>query len=74
MLKMTSVVGYIAIQDLTKISDIIRSRTYEAFFPLLATALIYFVIAYAMACLLSLVEMNVDPKQRERVVKGVVNP
>ena len=74
MLKMTSVVGYIAIQDLTKISDIIRSRTYEAFFPLLATALIYFVIAYAMAYLLSRVEMSVDPKQRERVVKGVVAP
>jgi polar amino acid transport system substrate-binding protein len=72
MLKMTSVVGYIAIQDLTKISDIIRSRTYEAFFPLLATALIYFVIAYAMAYLLSRVEMSVDPKQRKRVVKGVV--
>lgn len=72
MLKMTSVVGYIAIQDLTKISDIIRSRTYEAFFPLLATALIYFVIAYAMAFLLSRVEMRIDPKQRKRVVKGVV--
>lgn len=71
MLKMTSVVGYIAIQDLTKMSDIIRSRTYEAFFPLIATALIYFVIAYVMAYLLSLVEMRVDPKQRKRIVRGV---
>ena len=33
LLKSTSVVGYIAIQDLTKMSDILRSRTYEAFFP-----------------------------------------
>ncbi|PKN10476.1 MAG: hypothetical protein CVU72_01070 [Deltaproteobacteria bacterium HGW-Deltaproteobacteria-7] len=72
MLKMTSVVGYIAIQDLTKISDIIRSRTYEAFFPLIATALIYFTIAYVMAFLLSRVEMRIDPKWRKRVVKGVV--
>ena len=72
MLKMTSVVGYIAIQDLTKMSDIIRSRTYEAFFPLIATALIYFVIAYVMAYLLSRIEMRVDPKQRKRVVKGAV--
>lgn len=72
MLKMTSVVGYIAIQDLTKISDIVRSRTYEAFFPLIATALIYFVIAYIMTFLLSRVEMKIDPKQRKRVVKGVV--
>ena len=74
MLKMTSIVGYIAIQDLTKMSDIIRSRTYEAFFPLIATALIYFVIAYGMAYLLSLVEISVDPKRRKRIVKGVVNP
>ncbi|HNX33445.1 MAG TPA: ABC transporter permease subunit [Kiritimatiellia bacterium] len=72
MLKMTSVVGYIAIQDLTKMSDIIRSRTYEAFFPLIATALIYFAIAYVVTALLSLVELKVDPKQRKRVVKGVV--
>ena len=74
MLKMTSVVGYIAIQDLTKMSDIIRSRTYEAFFPLIATALIYFVMAYLMAGLLSLVEIRVDPKRRKRAVKGGVRP
>ena len=46
MVKMTSVVGYIAILDLTKASDIIRSRTYEAFFPLVTTAIIYFLIAW----------------------------
>ncbi len=74
MLKMTSVVGYIAIQDLTKMSDIIRSRTYEAFFPLIATALIYFAIAYAAAYLLSHIERNIDPKQRKRVVRGVARP
>ena len=73
MLKMTSIVGYIAIQDLTKMSDIIRSRTYEAFFPLIATALIYFVIAYIMISLLSLLEMRIDPKRRRRLVRGVVN-
>ena len=74
MLKMTSVVGYIAIQDLTKMSDIIRSRTYEAFFPLIATAVIYFIIAYAMVWLLTRMEIRIDPKQRKRAVKGVVNP
>ncbi len=41
LLKETSVAGYIAIQDLTKGADIIRSRTYSAFMPLLAAALIY---------------------------------
>ena len=44
LLKETSVSGYIAIQDLTKGGDIIRSRTYSAFMPLIAVALVYLVI------------------------------
>lgn len=44
LLKETSVAGYIAIQDLTKGGDIIRSRTYEAFMPLIAVALIYLLL------------------------------
>lgn len=71
MVKMTSVVGYIAVQDLTKASDIIRSLTMEAFFPLIVTALIYFVIADLMTAALSLVQLRVDPKRRPRAVKGV---
>ena len=44
LLKETSVAGYIAIQDLTKGADIIRSRTYSAFMPMIAAALIYLVL------------------------------
>lgn len=44
LLKETSVAGYIAIQDLTKGADIIRSRTYSAFMPLIAAAFIYLVM------------------------------
>lgn len=44
LLKETSVAGYIAIQDLTKGADIIRSRTYSAFMPLIAAAIIYLVM------------------------------
>ncbi len=44
LLKETSVSGYIAVQDLTKGGDIIRSRTYEAFLPLIVVAVIYWVI------------------------------
>jgi polar amino acid transport system substrate-binding protein len=73
MVKMTSVVGYIAIQDLTKMTDIIRSRTFDAFFPLVVTALIYFVITYFFIILLGKVEVKIDPKRRKRVVKGIVN-
>ncbi|MDD3164435.1 MAG: ABC transporter permease subunit [Oscillospiraceae bacterium] len=72
MVKMTSVVGYIAIQDLTKVSDIIRSRTLEAFFPLIATAVIYFLVANVLTMLLSRLEIRLDPKRRKRTVKAVV--
>ena len=48
LLKMTSVVGYIAVMDLTKASDIIRSRTFDAFFPLIVVALIYFLLAWLL--------------------------
>ena len=64
MLKTTSIVGYIAIQDLTKASDIIRSRTYEAFFPLIATALIYFVTAWFLAGFLVWLDNRLDPAKR----------
>ena len=71
LVKSTSIVGYIAIQDLTKVSDIIRSRTYEAFFPLIATAVIYFVVTYIFIILLNILEKKVDPKRRKRTLKGV---
>jgi polar amino acid transport system substrate-binding protein len=72
LVKMTSVVGYIAIQDLTKMSDIIRSRTYEAFFPLIMTALIYFLLSWILVSGLSFLEYRIDPKKRPRKVPGVV--
>lgn len=71
MVKMTSVVGYIAVQDLTKVSDIIRSHTMDAFFPLIATAVIYFAIANLMTGVLGYAERCIDPKRRKREVKGV---
>jgi polar amino acid transport system substrate-binding protein len=64
MLQATSIVGYIAVQDLTKASDIIRSRTYEAFFPLIATALIYFVTAWVLAGFLVWLDTRLDPAKR----------
>jgi len=48
LLKETAICGYIAIQDLTKGGDIIRSRTYDAYFPLLMVAAIYLVIVMIM--------------------------
>ena len=74
LIKATSIVGYIAIQDLTKVSDIIRSRTFQAFFPLLATAVVYFVIIALCSWALGRVGRRLDPKRRpaEVVLKGIV--
>lgn len=70
LLKSTSVVGYITILDLTKMSDIIRARTYEAFFPLIATALIYFLLAWIISLIVRWVLWRIDPK-RSRKAKEV---
>lgn len=72
LMKATSVVGYITIQDLTRAGDIIRTRTYDAFFPIIATAVIYFAATWVFTALLGLVELRLDPKKRQRTVKGVV--
>jgi His/Glu/Gln/Arg/opine family amino acid ABC transporter permease subunit len=44
LMKETSVAGYVSIQDLTKGADIIRGRTFSAFMPLIAAALIYLLL------------------------------
>ena len=69
--KLTSVAGYISVMDLTRVSDLIRSRTYEAFFPLIVTALIYFLVACLLTLLLKALENRIDPTRRKRQIKGV---
>ena len=73
LIKATAVVGYVAVHDLTKIGDLIRSRTYEAFFPLIAVAVIYFVLAAILTFLVDRVEFLVNPRlrKRENILKGV---
>ena len=64
LLKGTSIVGYIAVMDMTRASDLIRSRTFDAFFPLIVTAAIYFLAAWLIGLLLnSLLE-----KRRTRAI------
>lgn len=73
LIKETSVVGYIAVLDLTKISDLVRSRTYEAFFPLIVTAIMYFIISGILTKLVGLVEKAIDPRRRNKakILKGI---
>ena len=54
LLKSTSIVGYIAIQDLTRASDLIRSRTFDALIPLLVVTVLYFVLAWLIRVVLNL--------------------
>jgi polar amino acid transport system substrate-binding protein len=70
LVKMTSIVGYIAVQDLTKASDIIRSRTFDAFFPLIMTAVLYFLISWLLLLLLGGVEQKTELKRKRAAVNG----
>jgi len=60
LLKSTSIVGYISIQDLTRAGNIIRARTYDAYFPLIFIALIYLLVAKILICLFNLVIRRVQ--------------
>ena len=64
LLKETSVAGYIAIQDLTKGGDIIRSRTYSAFMPLIAVAIIYLIIVMIFTKLIQILERRLRQNER----------
>jgi polar amino acid transport system substrate-binding protein len=66
LVKMSSIVGYIAVQDLTKASDIIRSRTFDAFFPLIMVAMLYYAISWMLMQSLNHVERITDPKFKRR--------
>ncbi len=61
-LKMTSVVGYVAVQDITKASDIIRSRTFDAFVPLITTAIIYLLLAWLITWAIGKIEWRITPR------------
>lgn len=73
IIKETSIVGYIAVSDLTKMSDVVRNRTYEAFFPLISTAVIYFAITALLIAVVKRVEFKADPKRRthEQIADGL---
>lgn len=65
LIKSTSIVGYIAVVDLTKASDIVRSATFEAFFPILTSALIYFLISNLLLSLMKMIQKKLAPKRRK---------
>lgn len=64
LLKETSISGYIALHDLTKGGDVIRSRTYDAFMPLIGVALIYLVLVLGFTKLVSILERRLNQSER----------
>lgn len=64
LLKETSVGSYIALQDLTKGGDIIRSRTYDAFPPLIAVALIYLALVMLFTWCVQVLERRLRQSER----------
>ena len=64
LIKMTSVVGYVAVVDLTKASDIIRARTLDAFFPLILVSVVYILLAWLTGMGLEALERQLTSKSR----------
>ncbi len=64
LLKETSVAGYVGIMDLTKAGDLIRGRTFSAFMPLIAVALIYLVVVIILTQLVKTLERRLRRSER----------
>lgn len=64
LLKETSIVGYIGMMDLTKGAMLIQSRTYSAFWPLLAAALIYLILVMILTACMNKLERKLRTNER----------
>ena len=64
LIKETSISGYIGIMDLTRGGDYIRSRTYEAFMPLIAVAVIYLLMVVGLSKAVGVLERKLRNNER----------
>lgn len=64
LLKETSVAGYVGIMDLTKAGDLIRGRTFEAFMPLIAVAIIYLITVVVLTHVFTTIERRLRRSER----------
>lgn len=64
LLKETSVVSFIALQDLTRAGDLVKSRTYNPVLPLLTVALIYWVVVTILTKLVNILERSLRKNER----------
>ena len=73
LLKSTAIVGYIAVQDLTKMADVIRAQTFDAFAPLIVITVLYLAFVWMLQKLTNRILASLDPKRRtkEEILRGV---
>ena len=73
LIKASAIVGYIAVDDLSRVGNIVRSVTFEPFFPIVSVAVIYFILAGIMTGIVNLVLYLIDPTKRreEKILKGI---
>jgi len=71
LLKETSVAGYITVLELTRAGDLIRSRTMEAFFPLISVAVIYFLLTFLVTRIARRMDRIFTAKHDNHRIKGV---
>ena len=64
LLKETAVCGYVGLMDLTKAGDVIRGRTFTAFMPLIAVALIYLILVMVLTRMVGLLERRLKNSER----------
>ena len=72
-IKATAIVGYISVVDVTRVGDIIRGRTYEAFLPLIAVSIIYFALSFIIKLLLGALAKKLDTRNRKEsdILRGL---
>ena len=64
ILKETSIVGLIAVTDLTRASDLVRSRTMSPYFPLISVAIVYFVLVFGLSKAVGVLERRMKRSDR----------
>jgi len=62
----TAIVGYIAVQDLTRTADLIRARTYDALVPIVAIEIIYLILSRLLMKVADKISEKIDPKNRKQ--------
>lgn len=71
LLKETSIAGYITVLELTRAGDLIRSRTMEAFFPLISVAAIYFILTMLITKLFASIDKFLENRHEHHKIEGV---